>query len=491
MASHTVLASAKKNEEQSGLGYWMLRVLEECSRAAAGFDPDPVHDLRVALRRCRSMADGFIAMDPDPDWKQMKKAGKRLFSRLGDLRDVQVMEEWVKQLGSVGDPVAETILRHLAVREHHLKVDAAQALQEFDRKQWTRWAKTLPRRASRVRKGSIVFRHLALERWNQAYDLHRRALRNRSRIAWHALRIGIKRFRYIVENFLPEQHHAWQEDLKHLQDVLGEVHDLDVLWATALGIAAFPDAESRSRWHTKILHERSARVAAYRQKMVGKQSLWPVWRSALPSGREVSSAALQRLKLWASFLDPDFHHSQEVTRLALQLYQGFSTATQPNGSDGKTRDILEVAALLHDVGRSRRSKNHHKSSFRLIRRLAPPLGWTARDLALAATIARYHRGALPRPGQRALVGLSAAERKNALRLAGLLRLADAFDSAHDGQTGQIQVKAENGFFLVRAEGYSARSRTAERIASARHLLETVYRRPILVRPLNSGRNHAA
>src|ERR1700740_878477 len=74
----------------------MARVLEECDRAAVGFEADPVHDLRVALRRCRSMADGMIAMDPDHDWKAMKKAGKRLFQRGGALRDVQIIMEWIE-----------------------------------------------------------------------------------------------------------------------------------------------------------------------------------------------------------------------------------------------------------------------------------------------------------------------------------------------------------------------------------------------------------
>src|ERR1700760_4726125 len=82
----------------TGLRYWMLRVLEECDNAAADFRADPVHDLRVSLRRCRSLADGMIAMDPDREWKAMKKAGRSLFQRLGDLRDVQIMMEWIDKL---------------------------------------------------------------------------------------------------------------------------------------------------------------------------------------------------------------------------------------------------------------------------------------------------------------------------------------------------------------------------------------------------------
>ena len=58
-------------------------------------------------------------------------------------------------------------------------------------------------RGPRIRLGSALFKHLALERWTAARELHSRALHNRSQVAFHSLRIGIKRFRYIVENFLP------------------------------------------------------------------------------------------------------------------------------------------------------------------------------------------------------------------------------------------------------------------------------------------------
>jgi len=267
-----------------GLAFWMDRVLKECERASVDFAPDPVHDLRVALRRCRSMADGIMAIDPDPVWKQMKKSGKPLFSRLGDLRDMQVMGEWVHRLDSPGDAVTSRLLQFLAAREAQFKQESAQALGDFDRKQWRRWSKTLPRRAARLRPGSDVFKHLALERWIEAHDLHRRALRNRSQVAFHSLRIGIKRFRYIVENFLPQQHAAWSDDLKELQDLLGEVHDLDVVWSTALRVNAFPDAAAHSRWHARIIQERTSRIDKYKDKMTGKDSLWQVWRAELPQG---------------------------------------------------------------------------------------------------------------------------------------------------------------------------------------------------------------
>ena len=144
---------------------------------------------------------------------------------------------------------------------------------------------------------------------------------------------------------------------------------------------------------------------------------------------------------------------------------------------------MRLAALLQDVGRSRGEKGHHKATFRLIRRLAPPLGLSGPILHMAGIVARYHRGALPRSGQEALRGLSGAQRAEALRLAGVLRLANAFDAAHDGRIQRLEVHRHNGFMIIAAEGYSARDRTAENIAAARHLLEIVYRRPVMVKAL--------
>src|ERR1700674_2039720 len=179
-------STSARPKPKLGLRAWMERVLVECDRAAAGFEADPVHDLRVALRRCRSLADGLMALDPDPSWKEMKKAGKKLFQALGELRDMQVMQEWIEKLSGANDPnasndpVAVKLIDHVHVREAVCKQLALKDLNQFDRKQWRQWTRSLPRRAARVRPGSAVYLHLALEKWTAAYDLHKHALRTRS-----------------------------------------------------------------------------------------------------------------------------------------------------------------------------------------------------------------------------------------------------------------------------------------------------------------------
>src|ERR1700685_3531765 len=123
------LTTKDRKTKVTGLRYWMVRVLEEGDEASPDFAADPVHDLRVALRRCRSMADGMMAMDPDPAWKAMKKAGKRLFQRLGALRDVQVMMEWIEKLEARKTSAGGGDSPALAPEENHFESasDAAPA----------------------------------------------------------------------------------------------------------------------------------------------------------------------------------------------------------------------------------------------------------------------------------------------------------------------------------------------------------------------------
>lgn len=493
-----------------GLRAWMERVLEECDHAAAGFDADAVHDLRVALRRCRSLGDGLMSMDSDPRWKEMKKAGRKLFRALGDLRDMQVMQEWIEKLsettegessGAQGqaDAVAAKLLSHVRAREVECKQLAWKDLNQFDRKSWQGWSRTLSGRASRLRPGNAVYLHLALEKWTAGYELHKRAVRTRSQIALHELRIGIKRFRYTVENFLPAQHALWGRDLKELQDLLGEVHDLDVLWATALEIQALPDSESRNRWREKINQERNRRVERYREMMIGKQSRWGVWRTALPAGVELRAAAMRRLRAWAAFLDPDFAHSQRVAQLSLCLYDGLRNGGLLRHEDESgLREVLQAAAWMHDVGRAKGNQKHQKRSSRAILGLAPPLGWSARELELAALVARYHRGALPRPRANRMQRLELPDRRVVLELAGILRLANALDP-RDGIAPRLEVESRDGAVMVHAAGYSPLDHSAENVAAARHLLETVLRKPVMVRemrvprsagPIHAERNHS-
>ena len=473
--------SSHPHDKKAGLAYWAQRVLEECHKASHDFAPDPVHDLRVAIRRCRSMADGFLSVDPDPEWRQMKGLAKPLFSSLGELRDTQVMVEWVNRLSEEGDPVRQVMMQTLSEKESAQKAEAQHALHSFDRHHWSALNTRLAKRTGKVPTEGLVFQELALERWMEAYALHHRALRNRSPFAYHQLRIGIKRFRYTVENFLPQRHEKWAKDLRDLQDALGEVHDFDVLRAM-INAHLEISVDDRARWQKRIADERQKRLDLYRVKMLGKGSLWRVWRAELPSGVSLEKAALEKLRKWASFLDPDISHSALVTRIALQLYDALSReGVLPGGRE--YRRILQAAAMLHNVGHHKGHEGHRKRVYRLILKLHPPAGWSEEELHCVAIVARYHQGALPTTGDSHFVGLSAKRRSELLPQIGILRLAHAFAVEGKRNATQFSVERRDGLLTISGHGLAPIGPTADRLARARYLLEATCKLPIMIRPL--------
>jgi exopolyphosphatase/guanosine-5'-triphosphate,3'-diphosphate pyrophosphatase len=198
------------------------------------------------------------------------------------------------------------------------------------------------------------------------------------------------------------------------------------------------------------------------------------------------------MKLWANGLDPDFPHSERVASLALQLYDGLlAWGWQPAIDAVSARSSLLAAALLHDVGKSEGQKGHQKTSFDLIRAHGNPPGWKAADLQRAAIVARFHRGKLPTRKHKTLRDLLPDEQKATIQLAAVLRLANALDAGHDGRIRCIQIEnarnktGGNEALTIIAEGYSPLGPSAQTIAAERHLLETVLRRPVVLKPVRN------
>jgi CHAD domain-containing protein len=281
-----------------GLEVWMNRVLELADKVQDDWNADNVHDLRVALRRCRTMADALSEVNPTPSWKKLKKVTRDLFQALGELRDTQVAKQWVKKIGAAKDPVRGRMLRVLGKLEQEQRKDAEKALQQFDGKSWKKWSRKFPAKAEFFPLESVVFQRLALAELNEAVNLYHRARKVRSGAAWHRLRIGLKGFRYILENFLPQRYAQWSKELKSMQDMLGEVHDLDVLRLRIRKQTAGLNPEMVAMWMEEIEKARRARLEEFRAKTANKDSSWVVWHKGLEWGhslKTVSPVDLQRV----------------------------------------------------------------------------------------------------------------------------------------------------------------------------------------------------
>ncbi|HEX4140357.1 MAG TPA: CHAD domain-containing protein, partial [Candidatus Methylacidiphilales bacterium] len=61
----------------------MERALEKAANIEPQWDADEVHDLRVALRRCRAMAEALSEVTAGSGWRRLKKGSRELFHALG------------------------------------------------------------------------------------------------------------------------------------------------------------------------------------------------------------------------------------------------------------------------------------------------------------------------------------------------------------------------------------------------------------------------
>jgi CHAD domain-containing protein len=481
MASVAALPSAARTEHR-GLAYWMDRVLKELAVVRASPDADSVHDLRVAIRRCRSIASVMEEVDPHPAWHEMRKVARKLFRGLGALRDAQVMEDWIKRLGAESDPLRTELQAGFQSKEQELREEALHVAQRFDEKAWRRLGRTLRQRVRLVPPGSLVAECFALERYHEARELHGDALRTEKPKPWHALRIGLKRFRYTVENLLPEHHAAWGEKLKRVQDLLGEVHDLDVLTSVVKGSSSSA-AQSREAWLETIQSERQERIEKYRQLTLGKTSLWNEWRHALPHGERLETASMARLRATARAADTNPRRSSQIAHLAVALFQKLGRVKAgPAFAEPKMLRVFCGAAQLHGVSASGTSKSQQKAARRFLLGLTIPPGWSAEEWELLAWTVRYHRGAEPRSKRGAFAKLSEIQQRNIRALAGILRLARALRKL--GIISPVGLRAEKSVdaMIVLVPGLTDSAESAARLAAGKHLLESCLDLPLLLMP---------
>lgn len=459
----------------------MNRVLEELGSLHTSPDPDTVHDLRVAIRRCRSLAAVMAEVDLDPAWPEMRKLARRLFRGLGALRDAQVMEEWIKKFGAEDDPLRAQLLSSIESDERRLTESALRVAAKFDEKEWTRLERHLRQRIRLIPVGGLAAECLALERFEEAKELHNRALRTEKPKPWHALRIGIKRFRYTVEGFLPDHYAAWSENLKRVQDLLGDVHDLDVFAEMLEQARTSETSELSQAWEEKVSLQRHERMETYRQITLGKTSLWIDWRHNLPYGERLEAAATARLGATARATVVNPRRTGQVARIAIRVFDLLQRASAaPVFQQAALRRIMLAAAKLHGVGGSGGRQLSQKAARKFLLALTVPPNWTSEEWDLMAWAVRFHRG--PEPKLKNGFAKLSEERQTTVRsLAGLLRLARALRKCGLESSRGMRLESSADAIVLSIPGLTDTAETAARLAAAKHLLESVLPKPLILK----------
>jgi CHAD domain-containing protein len=484
MSSSIVVTLPGSSSAHRGLSHWMDRVLKELENVRKDPGVDPVHDLRVAIRRCRSVAAVLQEVDPDPSWREMRRLPRKLFRRLGQLRDAQVMDKWVKQLAPSDDPLRPKLHAAFAASQPELCQRVLRAAKKFDDKSWTRLERKLRKRARMVPSSSLAAQCLAVERMEEARDLHTRAQRTDRDKPWHELRIGLKRLRYTVENLLPDQHALWSDNLKRLQDLLGDVHDLDVLAGAVKQVGGAETVEVLNMWQEIIHHERSQRVETYRQLTLGKTSLWNDWRHGLPQGKRLALAAMARLRATARATDTHPRRTAHISRISVALFDALRRAhAAPAFGEHSLRRVLRAAARLHNASVGEHPRSRPKAARRFLHALPLPPSWTFEEWELLEWSVRYHRGPEPSPDHGAFAKLPEDQKRNIQALAGILRLARALrKSGMQACEGLRAEKTADAILIVVPELVDSAG-AAARLAAAKHLLDTYLAKPLILKPI--------
>lgn len=150
---------------------------------------------------------------------------------------------------------------------------------------------------------------------------------------------------------------------------------------------------------------------------------------------EIPNVRMRSTLALANRCEYEAGHARTVARLALQLYDGLPL---PDGLRPNARELLEYAALLHDIGYHVSFEKHHKHAYYLIKNSEMP-GFAPEEVEIVASVARYHRKRGPKAKDENLQGLSSRDRRTIAALAAVLQMADALDRSHFDVVQEVRV----------------------------------------------------
>lgn len=144
----------------------------------------------------------------------------------------------------------------------------------------------------------------------------------------------------------------------------------------------------------------------------------------------------------------DEQHAEHVTQLALRL---FDELQPEHGLKPRHRLLLEVAAMLHEIGKFVSNRSHHKHSYYLISN-AEIVGLRRRDIAIVSHVARYHRRSVPKSTHPEYMSLPREDRMVIDKLAAILRAADALDKGNWKFVQHFQLERQDQDLVMHVRG---------------------------------------
>ena len=178
----------------------------------------------------------------------------------------------------------------------------------------------------------------------------------------------------------------------------------------------------------------------------------------------------------------DAAHGRHGALLAARL---FDELVDEHRLGERERLLLQVAALLHDIGIYVSVRAHHKHS-QYILAASQIFGLSDDETAVVANVARYHRRGMPQRSHLPYVALDRQDRLLVNKLAALLRVANALDAEHLQKVRDLRLVRRDGTWLLE---YTANGdATMEQMAATARadMLAETFGRQVTIRPVGAG-----
>jgi exopolyphosphatase/guanosine-5'-triphosphate,3'-diphosphate pyrophosphatase len=172
--------------------------------------------------------------------------------------------------------------------------------------------------------------------------------------------------------------------------------------------------------------------------------------ASLGSGAGVEAEMRAQVVASAASLARKFHydeaHARHVADLGLAI---FDALVREHGLGRHERLLLEIAAILHDVGTFIKTSGHHKHGEYIVMN-SEIFGLNRVDLTIIANVVRYHRKAPPASTHVNFIALPREDRIIVMKLAAIIRVADALDRGHDQRVRDAVFERREERFVIRA-----------------------------------------
>ncbi|MDR3145731.1 MAG: HD domain-containing protein [Treponema sp.] len=144
----------------------------------------------------------------------------------------------------------------------------------------------------------------------------------------------------------------------------------------------------------------------------------------------------------------DEAHHRYVADKCMALFDALALE---HGMNRRERMMLEVAAILHDIGMYIRGSGHQRHGQYIVAN-SEIFGLHRDELNIIGNVIRYHRSEPPAPADIEYIALQREERILVLKMASILRVADALDRSHTQRIRDIRVERRSETVVLHTGG---------------------------------------